>query len=132
ASIMPTKVLILSMPLSDADGDTFKELRRRMLLQQLTDFELMMFLKRCVSGDWWARPPGSDSETEWVEKYGSELNRWRRMLVMRDELTGYDRSEIDVSAAPYNDFERPPLDLPPLLQLTLPTHWPPHAQPRLQ
>lgn len=132
AAFVPTKVLILALPLVDADGDVFTELRRRMLVNSISDYEFAMFLKRCARGDWRARPPGSDSEDAWIVKYGTALDGWRRPLVLRGEVTGYDRRGIDPTSAPYNDLERILMDVPPVIELSMPSQWPPHVDPRVQ
>lgn len=131
-SIVPTKALILAMPFSDAEGNVYRELRKRMLVESISDFEMRMFLNRCAAGDWWARPPGSSSEDAWVRKYGAALNQWRRALVLRGEVTGYARIDIDSSSAPYNEFERLLMDIPPMIQLSIPPQWPSDVDPRLQ
>jgi hypothetical protein len=122
-SMAPNKLLILAVPMvgshtNTASAAVFDELSRRMAGQQLSEREWRMYIKRCAKGDWWARPISQ----EWIEKYGTEIHRLRRALVMREELTGAARMNLDAAASPYTDSERLLLDLPPLVVLgTQPT-----------
>ncbi len=131
-SMVPSRMLILSLPLTEGDSAAFRELNRRMALQTLNTSEVTMLIRRCARGDLWARPPGSETEHAWIAKYGRGIERWRGSLVRRGEVTGYDRREIDPSSSEYNDIERLLIDIPPIVDLSLPDQWPPDMPPRLQ
>ncbi len=110
-SLAPTKALILSLPFTmDLNGDTYKELLRRMRADELSQREWRMLMKRCAKGDW-ERKPLSD---EWLGSYARIITGWR----------GTFESGSKAGA--------PLLDLAPVIEVTTRESWPTDVSPRLE
>lgn len=121
--LMPTKALILTIPLvDDARSDVFQEIDRRVRAQSLSDFEWSMLLRRSARGDWWARPPADD----WVYKYGVFVDRWRGIFVEHVERSDGSSKRV------LTDRERMLLQIPVRLEVRTREKWPTDAPASVQ
>lgn len=132
SSYLPTRALILSLPIAKADAQVISELRRRIISRTLSDAQLAMLLRRCARGDWSARPPGSTTEDVWIDKYGRLLDSCRRALAPTSQRTTSAGSTAAAPPAIYSPLEQLLAEIPPVVEVIMPTQWPPHVEPRLQ
>jgi hypothetical protein len=116
ASLMPTRMLVMSLALTDNPrGAAFQEVMRRFEEGLLTTKQVHLAVDRCVRGDWAARP-GSDA---WARTYGMVLLRWR------GEIRRMAATERDPEiAAAWREIERRMLDAPVLADLVVREAWP--------
>jgi len=109
--IVPTKALILSLPLTmDMQGKTFLELSQRMKDSELSDGEWKMLMKRCAKGDF-QREVFSD---EWENTYSRVILSWRQTLEAGSQA------------------EKPLWDIEPKIEVTTRDSWPTDVSPRLE
>lgn len=123
ARIMPTKALIMAMPLSgDAQSDLMREIDRRARSDTLSDFEWSMLLRRSARGDWWARPPGD----AWISKYGVYIDRWRGMFIEHVEHSDGSRQRV------LSDRERLLFRIPLRMEAKTREQWPTDVEASVQ
>lgn len=102
-ALLPTHALIWALPLaSDPNSPLMRELVFRATRAELTKGQWLSFMKRCVAGDWRARPL-SDA---WKIKYGECISSFRPLLIYEPQA------------------EQPLLSLDPEVRITGREVWP--------
>jgi len=118
AGMVPTRVLLWSLPVLSPDGDLYAELMRRTRSGAFTDDQWNALFERCATGDWRTKP----ATEAWIEKYGDVISTWRRILAgdstVNAALSGID-PKVDVETR-----EVWPVDTPLVALLTLQDWWP--------
>ena len=132
SGVVPTKVLIWTLPLTIEDGgEMVVELERRIRSDELSDGELLSVLRRCASGDSWCAP----ASDEWAQTYGDMLRSLRRQLTASLALevaAEQSAGELDGPAARFaHELEELLLSVPPKVDLTTRTYWPVDVTPRV-
>lgn len=109
SSIVPTKVMILALPLAGGERSAVHaDLLRRANTDQLSEREWAMLMSRCVKGDWWHEAPSE----AWSDKYAPFVLRRRRLIEFYDDLD-WDP-----------EIEKTLLGIPPRFDVTTRRHWP--------
>ncbi|MHC4415784.1 MAG: hypothetical protein ACYS0G_10910 [Planctomycetota bacterium] len=125
-SMLPTRVILLSLPLvGGGDSDLINELISR-TGPRLTDGQWRALIKRCLRGDWRARPVTEP----WRKKYGLLLDLGRKDVP--DDL-GLDRALLELPAWVDVQAPRPwPEGTPVCLELQVRDWWPQGTECRVR
>lgn len=132
AGIMPTNVLIWTLPLS-IDGQTFNqsELNRRMNQSELSERQWLAVLNRCAEGDWWREPVDDD----WLDTYGRILEQWGRTLSRNAVATVAAQGDTGVLNRELlfrQQVREILLTIPPRVEATTRPDWPDDAPSRVE